>query len=198
MSTTTAFVELLIIGMQALVWITLLMGALFGLQWTTELITAFEKAEALTTVGVLGFAYFMGILMDEFFEFLIDPWARRIRKGVREEGSPELWTMEAYVFGHAESAIRKMEYVRSRVRICRSSTFNIALATVFALVFFETRSPFSEPLQSNLRLFVGLAGVTLTAVAIFVFWRIERSYWLGTQALYKSLEQVRSASQIPG
>ncbi len=195
MSTTTAFVELLVIGLQALAWIVLLLSSLFGLDWLATLFAACEKAEAFTTVAIGSLAYFVGIIVDEFSDSMLEPWSSRIRESVRESGQPEMWAIQAYVFSHSDVATEQMAYMRTRVRICRSSIFNAALMTLFGLFFLWRQSPITGGLVTGLGLLVILAGILVTGVAAFVFWRIEHAYWLRTRELYRSLKPEETSAR---
>jgi hypothetical protein len=156
MSTTTVFVELLIIGLQALAWLTLLVGSTFGLGWVSYIASAFEAASVFTTIATIGVAYVVGIVVDEICDSLIEPWARCIRSSVREEGEPPMWDMQACVFAHSEVATSQLEYMRSRLRILRASIFNAFLNAVFALVFLWIRAPVSLASRGSLTLFIGI------------------------------------------
>lgn len=195
MSTTTVFVEILVIGLEALVWIALLASSMFGLDWLSNLAGAFKNAETSTTLALIGVAYFIGILMDEVCDALLEPWSAYIRKSVRKEGQPEMWDIQAYIFAHSESATEKLEYVRSRVRVCRSSIFNVVLATVFALTLCWTQSSVMCSLPCLGRLNIAFVGIILTAGAAFVFWRLERAYWLRAQLVYKHLRANEKSSR---
>lgn len=187
MSTTALFVELLVIGLEALAWIALLIGIFFGLDWITSLGVAFEKASVFTTVVVIGVAYLMGIIVDEICDALISPWANRIRSSVREKGHPEMWDMQSYVFTHSKEATEQLGYVRSRIRITRSSIFNLGLIGILAIVFVSKQVSIAGDAKSNLIWFVFITGIGVVSMTTFVYWRTELSYWLRTRSVYKSL-----------
>jgi hypothetical protein len=180
-------VELIVIGLEGLAWITLLLCSLFGLNWLMTLVAACEKAEALSTVVIGSLAYFVGIVVDEVCDFVLGPWSSRIRESLREKGQPEMWAIQAYVFCHSEVATEQLAYMRSRIRICRSSIFNAALTTLLGLVFLWKQSPIMGRSMTGLVLAGLLAGTLTAGVTAFVFWRIERAYWLRMREIYKSL-----------
>ena len=62
MSTTLLFVELLIAGIQVVVWLVLLVLCVFGYQWAAALpFTLLSEWQALIAVIVLSFVYVLGI-----------------------------------------------------------------------------------------------------------------------------------------
>ena len=65
METTALVAELLVIGFQSLVWIGLLLTALFGLDPLVLLGLAFEKAHVFTTATLIGLAYLVGIIIEQ-------------------------------------------------------------------------------------------------------------------------------------
>jgi hypothetical protein len=192
MSTTALFVELLVIGLETLIWLALLVSSLFGLDWVSHMGTAFEKAGVFATVAMVSLAYLVGIIVDEICDSLIEPWATRIRSSVQEEDQPEMWDMQAYVFTHSEEATAQLGYMRSRLRILRSSIFNIALIGVFALIFLWTRAPVARSLKPSLTWFISIAGLVTVGLTLFVYWRITLSYWLRARSIYRSFREQTS------
>jgi len=194
MSTTTVFVELLIIGLESLVWLALLISSLFGLDWVPTIVSTFEKADVFATIAVIGLAYIVGIVVDEICDSLIEPWAKRIRDSVQNDTKLKMWDIQAYVFSHSEVATSQLGYMRSRLRILRSSIFNIILVVVFALVFLWTRAAVAVDLKAGLTWFISAAGLLSVGCALFVYRRVALSYWLRALGIYKSLKREEKAS----
>lgn len=187
MSTTALFAELLIVGLQAVVWMTLLVGLLFGPQWFGQIAVAFREAGALVTVGIMAVGYVAGVILDEFYESLIDPWAQRLRDRCREEGSPEMWDVQAYVFAKSSSATAQLQYIRSRIRIVRSSVFNFSLIVVFSLAYLTIRVQPSIRWRTGAIFFIALAGLIAVPITVFVYRRLVLFYWGRAKSIYKSL-----------
>jgi len=193
-STTTVFVELLIIGLESVAWLSLLISSLFGLDWLTTIAGIFEKADVFATIAVIGLAYVVGIVVDEICDSLIEPWAKRIRESVQSDTKLKMWDVQAYVFSHSEVATSQLGYMRSRLRILRSSIFNIPLIIVFALLFLWTRAAVTADLKAGITWFISVVGLLLVGCALFVYRRITLSYWLRTLSIYKSLKRKEKAS----
>jgi hypothetical protein len=73
MSTTTVFVEILIIGLEAMVWL----GMALGIHWDTGLMMDFYKRNqswsALLTPLMLALVYIAGIIVDRAADSLYKP-----------------------------------------------------------------------------------------------------------------------------
>jgi hypothetical protein len=115
---------------------------------------------------------------------------------VREKGHPEMWDMQSYVFTHSKEATEQLAYVRSRIRIMRSSIFNLGLIGVFAIVFVSKQASIANDARLNLIWFIGLTSVAVVGMTMFVYWRTELSYWLRTRSVYKSLKELAAQPTI--
>jgi hypothetical protein len=193
MSTTAVFVELLIIGLESLLWLSLFISSLFGLDWVTTIVGTFEKADVFAAIVFIGLAYVVGIVVDEICDSLIEPWAKRIRDSVQSDTKLNMWDVQAYVFSHSELATSQLGYMRSRLRILRSSIFNIALVVVFAIAFLWTHAGGTVDLKGGLTWFMSFVGLLSVGCVLFVYRRITVSYWLRTLRVYKSLKREEKA-----
>ena len=189
MSTTAIFVELLIVGIETFIWLGFLVSSLFGVKWFSFIGFLFEKSSLTSTILFVGLAYVFGIVFDEISDTLIEPWANRIRNSTREEKDPEVWDMQAYVFSRSEETAVKLDYMRSRLRILRSTIFNLILIVLFSLLFLWTTMIVPTSNKVNITLFISIFGFSLLALVVFVYWRIAHAYWMRTRSLYKVLKE---------
>jgi len=143
MSTTPLFVEVLVIGIQACVWIALIALSLVGYEWLTAAKSGLSDWVPLITIVFLAASYSVGIIMDriaEGFMRLLRPhelilrvkWIKRNVEGAADD--PRIPVM---VSNNTASAF--LEYVRSRLRIARATVLNLALISTAAVVFVFTR-----------------------------------------------------------
>lgn len=190
MSTSALFVELLIIGFEALTWIGLLISSLLGPSWTVQVEAAFDKASILSTAVIFGIAYVMGIIVDEVSEAVTETWTTRVLSPLRETDSPELWDMQTYVFAHAKEGIPQLAYMRSRVRILRASIINMPIICTSALIFIWTRLAATNTWRANLTIATCLVGLMLTGLVLYTYRRLTVAYWLGTQKIYRHLKDA--------
>ena len=197
MSTTALFVELLVVGLEALVWVFLFISAFFGIDWLLGLINIFEKAGLFLTLVLVGFAYLIGIIFDEFFDSLTEWWSNRIKSSIHEKGLPKMWDMQAYIFGHSKEATEQLGYIRTRVRIMRSSIFNFGLISIGAILFVNNQISPANYSIGRINWIVGIIGLSLVCIASYVYWRLEKAYWFRVMGIYKPLVSLPKESIKP-
>ena len=143
MSTTAIFVELLIIGIQAAVWIILLCQALFPGKVEMSALENYEEWAALFTVIIFALCYTVGMIIDRiadkifsiiinFFSFvkILNCEFFKILFGSKENGTP---IMQVTI--KEQKAVEYFAYIRSRMRIMRSTTLNILITTLVIVPF---------------------------------------------------------------
>jgi hypothetical protein len=147
MSTTTLYVELLIIGFEVLVWLAMLLDVASEQVDVMKLFgeTKTDVPGLLQTALVLGLAYLLGIMVDKFAKWLMEDFCdwligRRRVKRLREWWSKLLcqlrcilcWNPDkqkpdanlrtyAYVVINEGEPMSDLLFVRSKVRILRAS-----------------------------------------------------------------------------
>jgi hypothetical protein len=143
MTTTAIFVELLIIGIQAAVWVILLCAAVgVRLPASFDLSTASEWEVLVTAVAATA-CYSLGILIDRLADLaslLAKPskFLLRIRFFSNLRSSLATTRLEGTPFELAFREGRVLEffsYYRSRIRLVRALTLNAFLATLSALLY---------------------------------------------------------------
>jgi hypothetical protein len=145
MSTTQLFAELLVIGIGACVWVVLFVAAALGYRVDYDV----ARIEPSLIVVLVGVAYVLGIATDRLAYALFRKVEERIEKHVarsrddlattREESDPAGATqMENYVLTSSEVLGVKIQYNRSRLRICRAWVVN-TLAAAVAVVVWDLR-----------------------------------------------------------
>ncbi len=128
MNTTALVAEILVVGIQALVWVGLLTGALLGAMCAPE-VSWQELRDWVTpiSVGLLAFAYTLGIMVDR----------------LADSATRGLWNVyfpRIKGFAALRATVRKaggepaefLDYQRSRVRIARATCFNLVLTILVA------------------------------------------------------------------
>lgn len=149
MATSALFVELLIVGLEALVWMGLLVLCYTGpLDVVATLGKLKEWATPLTALVFVA-AYVIGILMDRVSDTLYvalegDPtkWRalnriRRIfrKKRVSHSAIDKIPEMRLQVMLESEGLAKFLDYQRSRLRIARATVLNLLLAIVAAVIY---------------------------------------------------------------
>ncbi|MEM6796637.1 MAG: hypothetical protein AAF725_21880, partial [Acidobacteriota bacterium] len=142
MSTTHLFVELLVIGFGALIWLALLFASVLGY----DLSAASSGTLSLgTVVPILSLGYVSGILVDRLADWTFDSlWPRRHENAYREAGLDEgaeeedgastFYRDRRWLVLEAPRLWQFIEYGRSRLRIARGWALNwILLAATISL-----------------------------------------------------------------
>ena len=192
MSTTTLFVELIIIGLEVCLWLILGVNLIVGNSgWFANLTSKFGNNAVLATIIVLATAYLFGIVIDKIAHFLIgyERLDQLLQPKHYKDGSHleslanwlRAW-LEAKKIErkdhprmiHARSLIRSGEmggdilYARSKIRILRASVFNVPLITLLAA---------GQLCCHNRQYLLVLAiGVVLTGLVIFAYLYTQRLY----------------------
>jgi hypothetical protein len=172
MSTTALVIEHLITGLQAAIWLSLLILAVFGWNWV-NLAALKDFTTILTFIG-LATVYPIGIFVDEFADFAFKPWMKRVRgKRFRAEGfNPDDADMTAmYMLQRTDNEFLKgyFNYIRMRIRVSRSTTINLALITISTVILTVVR--FRNSQVFALIIFAEFfIGILLTFLSIWV-WR---------------------------
>ena len=129
MSTTAAILELLVIGIQSLIWLAMLIVAIFGPNWLPKDFLLLYK-DYLGIIG-LSFAYPLGVMIDEFADEVV---FGRIYRKLRDAklGGPKMFElmMETQV-----APVRMyFDYSRTKIRLVRSTCVNFWMGAVVGAV----------------------------------------------------------------
>lgn len=193
MSSTAMFIELLVVGFEALIWIALLIGTLFGVDWVPSLQDIFAHAEILVTAILIGLAYLLGIIIDAITDAILEKWEVRIVRSVQGEKKVSKLDMLTHAISTIESARAVLRYPRSRIRILRSSMFNLGLISVGALCLLWTRFSVQSSLRTGLTLFIVTAGLILTGASVYAYWHLEGFYWELVNSFYLTATESQAS-----
>ncbi len=178
MSTTLLFAELLIAGIQVIVWFVILLLSVFGYDWVftiqTQVISGWQ---VLITIIVLPFVYVLGILFDRLADIIFSKWDRTIGKKFFDKEAPYIFARVRFQISKDNDQLNhEFEYTRSRQRIVRASSLNFAITTVLAIIFVGTRLQ-GVPNSLTLLYFIALIGSLLTILAIVTWYKLINSYY---------------------
>lgn len=128
MSTTTLFVELVVVGVGALAWVCLLLLAGLGHEW----VPVDKLFSPSATVPVLALVYLLGIVTDRVADTVLGPlWAKGNRERVYGKDD-HAYVVDKMLVLSVPQFSRLFEYNKSLQRICRGWTFN-AIAILVSL-----------------------------------------------------------------
>lgn len=135
MSTTALFIELLITGLQAAIWLTLLILSIIGFDWVgPERLKGFEVMLATLLLPIV---YPAGVSIDYLADVIFRPWERKIRE--RYNLKKTQTALKLLMQTKDPSLAAHFGYIRSRIRISRSSAFNFTLITISGALFIIIR-----------------------------------------------------------
>ena len=202
MSTTLLFAELLIIGVQAGIWLLLLVLNLTGLDWLQRIqFVAVADWQALIVVILLSLLYVLGIIVDRVADSIFSRWEFRITiETLRElkELKLPLVVLRFATSKDDEHLNHQYEYNRSRMRITRASSVNFALITVFALsLIFVHGQSLPDALKWRLSIVVFILGTLLTFAAVYSWRKLMRGYvgMVRDNYLHRSQKEIPMAAQ---
>jgi len=131
MSTTNLFVELIVIGVGASIWLTLLVLALFGYDW----VPVGQLLSPAAAVPLIAVVYLLGIVSDRLADAAFQRiWTDDLR-GSFFKDRREYYNARRIILTQSERLSDLLEYGRSRLRICRGWAFNSVLIAVTLNMF---------------------------------------------------------------
>ncbi|HHW78630.1 MAG TPA: hypothetical protein GX399_16605 [Xanthomonadaceae bacterium] len=172
MSTTAVIVEHLISGLQAAVWLALLLLASLGYDWIK-----FDQLKDITaqlTFLMLTVVYPLGIFIDDVADFLFEYWSKRIRSKRFELEGIHLNERDVTAFQVLQDTkddfLRSyFSYIRMRIRISRSASLNFGVCTLATIVFTVVRIPYTL----KVLLVEFIVGAAFTSLAVWAWYRVS-------------------------
>lgn len=198
MQTTPIIVEILIVGIQALIWIILLVLSVFGHTNFPPADYAIAPWSSVMAVAVLAIAYSLGVVFDRLiklvFSYLVPTAVVRFftrmalsaneRREFDEAASASLDEQkrinEARVIIqlYHTDMMAVVEYIRSRVRIARATVFNTLLIMIAALLWLYNQP--TEP-KGYMVLSILIGGSAIMVLALMAYgvldWKYKHRKW---------------------
>lgn len=179
MSTTLIFAEILIVGFLALVWFGLMLGALLGI-YTVDL-SCLKGWETIISVFATALAYTLGVLVDRLSDSMLYKWDDSLRRGIITEGEDEYSVMRLVPASNKdyEGMAKFLSYVRSRIRIARSTVLNIILIVLGVMVYvlFSGASAYYGWNETGIIILTSGFGLILAAGTLYAWKRMTISYY---------------------
>jgi len=184
MTTTQLFVELLVSGVGAAMWLSLLLAAFFGYVPRD----GFPKLEVGALAILTGVAYPLGIVIDRITYTLFGHLFKGTTSATgQDKGPPRVQAMERYILTTSEALASQIQYNRSRYRVCRAWALNLALA-VPAFVIWNVRV---QAISAGTCLAVALLGCFVCGVTV---WAARALFHDHQNNLRESFEFLSKAS----
>jgi hypothetical protein len=188
MTTTNVFAELLIIGIETLAWIALLIFCLFGYGWLD--FSVFDNLAI--AIPLAAAAYVLGIIMDRVSDTLLAGADHAIRRQVLGERAAQSFAqLRSYILARSSYLATDLDYLRSRLRIMRSSIINFSLLAIFGAAFVLSRLQIEPPTQYSAAATVFIAGVILASLSYYAWRASSLTYYLRLQTAFALLPDYR-------
>jgi hypothetical protein len=186
MKTTELFVELVVVGFGALLWIPLTLLSIFGYSWIPSGVWDISLTQALAIIAivpVLVITYVFGILIDRLGDLVFDPFDAKIRQEYFTE--PEHQRARTIIYVQSESLSTWFHYVRSRLRICRGWALNSLFCALSLNALIWSRVPSGYP-RIQLSLAGSLLFLLLGGGSVYAWLSLTISEYIRLKEEYKA------------
>ena len=165
MNTTNLFVELLVIGVGAALWVLLVVLSVFGYQW----IPIQQDVSWLALGPLLSISYLLGIIIDRIADMLFEIfWGNKLRGDWFPE-KINYYNARRRILLASERLSDMLEYSRSRLRICRGWTFNAVMFAICLNIFVWTQLAWWH--LATVTSIFGTIAMLLLALASWYAWK---------------------------
>lgn len=131
MSTTDLFVEIIVIGVGAMIWMGLLVMSIFGYSW----LPSSQLFSIASLLPILAITYVFGIVIDRASDALFDKlWKPSLAQQFYPKDGDD-YDDRRFIYLRSEQLAKLLEYGRSRLRICRGWTLNSLLIWLSLNIF---------------------------------------------------------------
>jgi hypothetical protein len=158
---TAIILELVLIGFQVLIWVSLAVMTVFGFQWLN--LGALKQWSTEISVGLVGVSYMLGLIFDKAVSALPYTWILGGGSTQPDEDSPNPLAMRAEILVRQPEVYEALERKLNQHRLVRATVFNLALISIATLLFFITRFGFS------FRLFISFLLLSIVFMTFALF-----------------------------
>jgi hypothetical protein len=148
MNTTSLFIELLIVGIQACFWIILLVISFWGYNWIYDIRLELNYWINLLTIALLTFCYTFGIIIDRIAVIILNTLDPIIysyfMKFTFISSKLELSVdkSEIEIHNKTNKIPEYIQFYNSRLRVLRGTSINLIFFIISAVVFVSFRNEF--------------------------------------------------------
>jgi len=198
MNTTAIFVELLIAGIQASVWIMLLIFSFFGYDWFIVILPTLEKWVIVITAFLFAFWYTFGIILDQLSgSFLaIFNFNDLLLKSKWATNKSQRFLVQSAVLTKMGKSSDILEYIKSRLRVIRATAINSTLIMISLIIFISKRCDELGCQSKSQFIFitvgVGMVVVLLTLLALI---SLEIGYAIHEKTIQQELNKLQRKSK---
>ena len=195
MDTTTLLVEIVIIGFQVLVWISLIVLTFFGHNWID--FSTLKDWSTEIALGLIAASYTFGIIFDNLTASFFSPWSYRTLEDVRHQShflrgrndeafSTSPFLMRSHIMATNSDLSDNLEKNFNQSRLLRATSINLLLIGITSFIWILKQAGFSWTLFIVLLLSV----FVLVVLAIWTWARTLRAYYSQLFETYNVLMQL--------
>jgi hypothetical protein len=177
---TSIIFELVLIGFQMLIWVSLLVMTIFGYRWLN--LDALNQWSAQLSVALVGVAYMFGLIFDKAISSLPYRWIMGGSAPTETRDLPSPLEMRMEILAKKPEIFEALEKRINQHRLVRSTVINLTLISLSAMAFVITQIGF------NIRLFIVFLLLSVLFVGLTLFTG-RRS----AETLYFELSQAHKA-----
>ena len=179
MSTTSLFVEILIIGLQALVWVGLLICAKWNFSTIVEILEDYKEFSALFTTFLLSIAYVLGIFIDR----LADNFYKIFRYSGRTNNLDlKVGEMRLHIMHNSEGIAKFLEYQRHRLRIARATVLNLLITSIAGIICYLRHS---TSIKAFIVILIIVLAIIILGISILITGYIDKAQMSRLEEAYQ-------------
>lgn len=191
MTTTVLFIEHLITGLQSFIWLSLLTFSITGYNWFRfDLFKGFELFISFIALAII---YPIGIFVDNIADDLFKKWSKKIRDKIMSKEKVEyesLTVMKILYHSNDEFLKNYLGYIRTRIRISRSTALNFLIITILSVLFTIIRLNNLRATQFlELIIIETFIGVLIVIISIISWYRITQVFAKQIAYAYKMIKE---------
>jgi|GEM_PF-2107901 len=201
MTSTTLFAEILVVGLQAALWLGLLFLLIANsIGINSDIVGTAQRLKewaVLITIFAVGLAYTLGIVVDRLADSVVSYLEKELfpdetppdktddklkEDALIVELPSSVGLMRMCVMSKSPEMTKFLEYIRSRLRIARSTTFNLVPTIALVILLACPRNY----LWFHVAYF---GGQGLLVLSVFVSHRISESYYSRLSDAYDLIQK---------
>jgi hypothetical protein len=185
MSTTALIVELVIVGIQVAIWVSMIVALISGYQWLNP--ETVEKISTPIAVVLLAVCYTIGIIFDAFTALLEDKLLSKRELSKEQKARRRVLRQKLRLKDNALSI--QLDNDQYLLRLLRSTTLNLTIIAVCGSILVLKANGLS--FIEHLVYVVLLVGAAL--IGFYGWWRRRTKFVENRDAFYKALEESEKA-----
>lgn len=181
MNTTSLLVDILIIGIQVLLWISTFTVSFLNM--TKGIISFAEKCPSIFIILIILTSYTLGIVFDYIIANFFDIFKSKLEKKTYKKG------LVIRILSYDKELHKFLDSQYARLRIARATVFNLPLITISICTYILLNNIKIENSTCLAVFLVFTFGIILTAFAFFGWIKRNKVYWGYIEETVKLIEK---------